>query len=57
VAYDAMSRYLHERPEGKLLHDPLADAAITSVDKARVPGVLIGGAHRVLTYPSGSPVP
>ncbi|HEX8706443.1 MAG TPA: hypothetical protein VF815_46845 [Myxococcaceae bacterium] len=52
-----MSRYLHERPEGKLLHDPLADAAITSVDKARVPGVLIGGAHRVLTYPSGSPVP
>lgn len=76
VAHDAMSRYLEERPEGKLLHDPLAAAAIvapdlftwrevevihargqwgaraasgtgtfvtTSVDRARVAGVLIGG--------------
>ena len=78
VAYDAMSRYLEERPEGKLLHDPLAAAAIvepgiftwqevevihargqwgaraasgtgtfitTSVDRARVLDVLIGGVH------------
>lgn len=79
VAYDAMSRYLEERPEGKLLHDPLAAMAVvepgiftwrevavthargqwgareasgtatfitTSVDQARLIGVLIGGAHR-----------
>ncbi|MDC0711583.1 nucleoside hydrolase [Stigmatella sp. ncwal1] len=79
VAYDAMSRYQEAHPEGKLLHDPLAAAAViepgiftwsevevihargqwgaraasgtatfmtTSVDTARVLGVLIGGAQR-----------